>query len=362
MAQQTVPSSGLVRPVAGYPHATMWDVGSGLAAVLAAHGLGLIDEADLDARLEPMLRTLAAMPLYNGELPGREIDVRDGALIALGGRRDGVGSGWSALDIGRLALWLDLLRIHHPRWAPQARAVVARWRPDRLVRDGEMWGTYRTSRGEHYRHEGRTGYEEYAATGLARWAIVPDVALALDHVAPVAIEGVDLVADTRDHAFLTSDPFVYAALEIGAMDDGFERLAASVWAVQRERWRRTGEVAVFAEDAIDRRPWFAYHNLVFEGRPFAATDGRGRPVADAPTFSTKAALAYAVVHDGEAFAERLAAALDGLATSRGLWAGRYADGRPNRSLNVNTNAVALVALWVASRGGRPLLDGPTRQR
>ncbi|MEL6616682.1 MAG: DUF3131 domain-containing protein, partial [Bacteroidota bacterium] len=103
---QTVSETGLVRPVAAYPHATMWDVGSGLAAVMSAHGLGMIDEAEFDRRIGAMLATLRAMPLYNDELPNREVDVRDGGLVAIGGRKDGVGSGWSALDLGRLALWL----------------------------------------------------------------------------------------------------------------------------------------------------------------------------------------------------------------------------------------------------------------
>ncbi|MEL6615298.1 MAG: DUF3131 domain-containing protein, partial [Bacteroidota bacterium] len=253
--------------------------------------------------------------------------------------------------------WLDLLRTHHPRWDAEARAVIGRWRTERLVQNGEMWGTYRTSRGERFRQEGRTGYEEYAARGLVRWGIVPDVALALDHTAEVTVEGVSLRADMRDHAFLTADPFVYAALEMGTLGSEFDALAASIWEVHRARWRRTGEVGAFAEDALDTRPWFAYHNLVFEGAPFAATTGRGRPVADAPTFSAKAALAYAVLHPEAPLAARYREALDGLVTGAGVLAGRYADGRPNRSLNINTNAVALTALWVAARGGRPLAEG-----
>ena len=356
---ETQAGSGLVNAVARYPRATMWDVGSGLAALLSARGLGLIDDAALDRRLGPMLRTLREMPLYNGELPSREIDTVTGRPVDLQNHVGDDGSGWSAIDLGRLALWLDLVRRHHPRWAEETRAVVARWQTRRLLHEGQLFGTLRTSNGEHHRQEGRLGYEAYAATGLARWGL--HAPAALDHLPAdtAVVADVKVAIDPRNLPFLTSEPYMLAGLELGGVDSAFARQSATVYAAQRNRWLATGEAAVFTEDALDRAPWFAYVSVVYQGRPFATTTSQGRALALDPTFSTKAALAwYALRTDPYAAALRQPlvdrrAAFD---SGRGLYAGTYADGRLNRSLNVNTNGVALTALWVLARGGRPLVD------
>lgn len=51
--------TGLINSVQGYHHSTMWDVASGIAAILSAEGLELMTTEEADNKLQKTLDTLA---------------------------------------------------------------------------------------------------------------------------------------------------------------------------------------------------------------------------------------------------------------------------------------------------------------
>jgi hypothetical protein len=122
-----------------------------------------------------------------------------------------------------------------------------------------------------------------------------------------------------------------------------------------------GRPTAASEDALDRPPWFAYSAIVNGDATWSAFAPDGAPAPGAFTFSTKAAVAWAVLFDGE-YADRLLAAAAALvAPDGGLYAGRYDEtGKVNRTLSLNTNAVVLEALAYHARG--PLLDRAARRQ
>ena len=46
--------------------------------------------------------------------------------------------GWSALDIGRMAIWLKIVATKYPNLTEDAEAVWKSWKVARLVKDGQM--------------------------------------------------------------------------------------------------------------------------------------------------------------------------------------------------------------------------------
>jgi len=343
-------STGLVDGVQGYGYVTAWDIGSTLAGLASAERLGVIDRAELDAWLETLLATLRALPLYNDELPNREYDTRGARMVDLANRPSVRGSGWSALDLGRLLLWLRIVARWYPQHADSVRAVVARWRFERLATDGVMHGTLVRGSGEDLRQEGRLGYEQYAAAGFALWGLELAGAFARDHVAEVEVAGVRLRHDTRNLAFLTSDPFILGLIEVGGIDREFEAQAAALYAAQKSRWHATGALTAVGEDTIDAPPWFVYHTVWLDGEAWRCTGHDGRAAPERRSLSTKAAFGWWAVFPDD-YSERLLAAVrPALATAGGYQAGLYESGRPNRSLNVNTNAVLLESLLYVQRG------------
>lgn len=344
--------TGLVNGTAGFSYATTWDIGSGLAALVSAEQLGVIDRGAFTPLAERLLATLATLPLYNGELPNREYDTRTAQMVGLRHRagQGSAGSGWSAIDLGRLLVWLKIAAAWYPEHAARVAAIVGRWKFDRLALNGEMNGTLFDGQRERLRQEGRLGYEEYAATGFALWGVQLPKAFDRDAITRVVVDGIELPHDTRNLAFLTSEPFMLAKLEVGPIDAAFDAAAAAVYAVQKRHAAATGVLVAVSEDSADAEPWFVYNNIYFDGLPWNCVDHNGRPAPRLGSLSTKAAFAWWAVFPDE-YSERLKNAVgDRLATPRGYYAGIYGDGRINRSLNVNTNAAILESLLYVRRG------------
>jgi hypothetical protein len=357
------PATGLINSVAGYPYATVWDIGSGLAALHSANRLGLLPEAEYRGRMRRALRTLAKLPLFEGAAFNKNYHI---ARAAPAGRNDRVrparsdGYGWSAVDVGRLLVWLRIVAESEPELAADAEAVARRIRFDRLVRDGYLWGEAVDRRGGTRAYqEGRIGYEQYAAAGFALWGHRAEQAL---HWAPNAeqaeVLGIPIVADRRPGAHLTGEPFFLMGLELGWWHPEWRQQAERMLQAQQRRFQRTERLTMISEDALPIPPYFFYYyTLSDEEDTFAvrALDS-GAEHSAPPWVSTKAAFAWYALMPGE-YTWRVVEAVAERAgdPARGWSSGIYeASGRPTGSHNLNTAAVVLeAAVFHAER--RPLL-------
>ncbi len=347
--------------VIGYPYATIWDIGSGLAALYSANQLGLLPDAEYDARMRRALLTLQTARLFEGAAFNKNYATRSGAFAGENDRDTtgaATGTGWSATDLGRLLVWLRVIAANQPRYAADAQRIVNRLDWARLVEDGYLWGAERGPDGKVRRHpEGRLGYEQYAAQGFALWGNRAERALRLaENTFPVTVLDVPLVADRRGHDYLTSEPFILAGLEMGWSPE-MRDLAVRVLRVQEERHRRTGQVTMVSEDAVPVAPYYFYYYAInHHGRQFTigAQNAPG-PLEEPRWVSAKAAFAWHALLPGSY--TRLAVDSVGAARhpERGWSSGVYEQtGRPTGSENVNTAAVILEAALFA-KTGRPLL-------
>ncbi|HEX9242918.1 MAG TPA: DUF3131 domain-containing protein [Anaeromyxobacter sp.] len=365
--RNTDPASGLVRSVEGYPSATAWDVGSSLLAALAAGELGLVSDADLDARVGALLQTLASQPLYAGALPNKAYDTASGRMTDYRNQPAPAGIGYSAIDVGRLVSALVLLGELHPRHRPAIERVLARWDACRVVRGGELHGAHVGADGKpHVTQEGRLGYEQYAAKAFALLGQDVSAARRYDRFATeVSILGVRVPRDRRDARrygavdAVVTEPWVLDAFEFG-LEPGAAPLARMIFDVQKRRWERTGTVTALSEGHLDRPPWFVYDAIWADGRPWRTVSPEGAPVTGLRALSTKAALALAALYPDDPYAAVLRSEVARARNpERGWFAGVYEDGRLNRSLNANTNGVILEAALYAAVG--PLhADAATR--
>jgi Protein of unknown function (DUF3131) len=164
------PVTGWFDSVHGYPFTTMWDLSSSIAAVACAEKLGVISPERGHELLGSLLRTLSKIPLYNDEPPNREYGTN---RAEISGPRvsDGKATGWSAIDLGRLLIWLRIVSVWHPEYEGLARNIVQHWKFGRLAQGGEMFGVYASDPREYRRQEGRLGYEQYSAAGFELWGV-----------------------------------------------------------------------------------------------------------------------------------------------------------------------------------------------
>ncbi len=362
------PATGLVNSVASYPYATVWDVASGLAALHSAHRLGLLDDAEYGRRVRRALRTVREMRFYDGAAFNKNYSTRTGAIAGRDDRDRGAsarGYGWSALDIGRLLVWLRILRVGDPGLAPEIDPIVERLEFGRLVQGGYLRGETVGRRGRPFRYdEGRIPYEQYAAAGFALWGHRAEKALDLkENAFPITLMDVPLVADRRGNDHLTSEAFVLQGLELGWPPE-MREVAVRVLEVQRERHRRTGKVTVVSEDALPTPPhYFYYYSVNLNGRPFAVSAQNPRAKASArPWVSAKAAFGWHALLPSDYTRLAVETVARARHAGRGWSSGVYEEsGRPTGSLNLNTAAVILEAALFRETG-RPLLESAASPR
>jgi hypothetical protein len=343
-------STGLVEPTSGYPYATVWDIASGLSAMYAAHELKLLTTADYDRRVSKALTTLQNAELFDGGGFNKLYSTRTGKVVGTDGRATSRGFGWSALDIGRLLVWLKIVAETQPQHL------------DRLVSGGYLHGEDLDQAGAVRRYqEGRIGYEQYAARGFALWGASPTRALRLhENSIPITVMDLPLPGDVRGGDRITSDPLVLMGLELG-WDMETEQFALQFLRVQEARYRKTGVVTLTGEDAVNVAPHFFYYYCAYtNGKAFGVDVQDHRAVVDGPRWiSAKAAFAWHVLRPS-AYTELTMRSVSGARGRAGWDSGVYEGSHaPTGAPNINTAAVILTAALVQAHGG-PVLQNQSR--
>jgi hypothetical protein len=359
--RNTEPGTGLITPMANYPYATVWDLGSMLAAVYSARELGLLGEAAYVARVDRMLATLSRITLYDDRVFNKAYDTRSGnmAVRARGSAREW---GWSTSDVGRLLVWLRIVGTD-PRFAEAAEAVVRRNDFRDAIKEGYLWGEDLDDEGRPQSYqEGSIGYEQYAAQGFALWGYRAERALRLkENALPITVLDQPLAADFRRWDRLTSEPFLLWGLELG-WDGQAAAFTRRLLLAQQARYRKTGFVTIAGEDAMSDPPHYFYYYCVYaNGKDFAVEVQDRRAVTDEPRWiSAKSAFAFHALMPGRYTVAALRAL--GPADGAGGWAsGVYeATDMSTANVNVNTAAVILTAALVEEHG-EPVL-AHARQR
>ena len=351
-----------------YPYVTVWDMASSLAAVHSARELGLITPEDYHARIDTALRTLQSMRLYDSVAFNKMYSAQTGEMVDRATRSTTVGYGWSSIDHGRLLVWLKIIGLD-PAFTERTDSIVRRLNLQRLIGDGYLRGqdlnpAYGRSRRRIAKNraygEGRIGYEQYAAEGFALWGARAE--LALNFAAngkPVVVDGQTVLADTRGHDLLTSEPFVMMGLELGWRTPHWRTLSLAVLAAQEARWRQTGHLSMLSEDAIPHPPTYFYYYLLYrDGDTFVVTTPLGVTNERYPRWaSTKAAFGYFALAPSEYTWRAVQAVQPSGVSGQGWTAGVYeATGRATKQFNLNTAAVVLESAAYVHRGGCPFIQ------
>ncbi|MEN9628234.1 MAG: hypothetical protein RJA10_1461, partial [Pseudomonadota bacterium] len=354
-------NTGLVNGKDGYPVATMADVAHGLAALLAARELGLVEPQRVEAEARQVLAVLLQLPLYASELFNREYDTRSGRMLDIGAQVSTQGSGWSAEDHGRLLLWLRVLSREVPVLAGEAARVVERLRLGRLVGAGRLQSALRTQTGETLEGDLRLGAQQLTAAALWLWGIEMPSELGYAHAHKRKVGDLLVPADVRAGHAVAPEAFARGLLELGGLDGCFEAAARLALDAQHALARANGRPVMVATELLDRDPWFVNGALGESGLPWFVASFDRVPRPELATFSVKAAYLWSAVDRSAPTLAARGSAENLEQSERGLYGGRYSSGRTNLALTLETNASVLVAAWHARRGGQPILpfDNPS---
>ena len=351
------PSTGLSRAHDTYQYVTIWDIASTLAATYSAHELGLITDPVYNQRMQRVLATLSTMDLFDRAAFNKSYDSKTGKMIDRDQRISSKGYGWSTTDIGRLLTWLRIIAVNQPQFSPQATAIVNRLNVSRLINaNGYLQGQDLEPRTGQMRIyvEGRMGYEQYAAAGLALWGHRAEKALdARFNAQPVSVLGVSIIADKRGDERITSEPYIMMGMETGWYSPELRQQAWRVLAAQEARYKSTGTITMVSEDALPDPPYYFYYYDVYrQGRAFVVDAHSGQGYVESPRWvSSKAAFAWHALLPSPYTMMVLQAVQSAAIPGRGWGAGVYEGTlKPTGDASLNTAALILEAAVFNLRG------------
>lgn len=351
-------STGLPGSVDKFPSATMWDTGSYLLAVISAEQLKLIDTPEFDRRINAALSSLGKLPLFDKQLPNKAYNTKTLQMTDYTNKTSERGVGWSVIDISRLLVPLNVLVWQYPQHTEAARSVIGKWNVTHLTREGELFGARVDKAGKtELVQEGRLGYEQYAAKAFSLMGL--DVTASSSYTRQMAIVdvyGVKVGHDRRiprlfgAQNYVISEPYVLDGLEFG-WDSASRELAWRVYEAQQRRFEHTGILTAVTEDHIDQKPYFVYNTVFSDGKVWNTITENGDDASAFRTLSVKAAFGWYALFDTD-YSRKLVDAVAPLnEAEHGWYAGQYeASGKPNTSINANTNAVVLQSMAFIEKG------------
>ena len=350
--------TGLVNAQPTWAYPTAWDVASALASFYSARGLGYITDQEYKQRASRLLATMQKARLYQGIAYGRNYDAKTGELVGPDQKPHANGSGFSAMDLGRLLSVLAVVAKNDPDLAEAARAVATRIDARRVIQNGYLIGTELNKSGtpESYQ-EGRLGYEQYAAAGFALWDMRANNALsARSNAGRASVLGIPMTSDKRGLDRMTSEPFIMHGLELG-WNAEMRDMAWQTLSAQAARFASTGKMTMVSEDAINQAPHYFYYYCVYcSGKPFVINIHTPGVDLDGPRWmSTKAAFSWLALLPNE-YTWRAAQAVRPALDAKSGWATGVFEGtnRSTDTYSLNTAALILEAA-LYRKTGKPLI-------
>lgn len=364
------PETCLVNAVDNFPSTTLWDAGSSIGALVSAFELGIIKEDLFHSRVRCMLLTLGKLPLFKDEVPNKAYDTRTATMADYANEAGEIG--YSALDIGRILIWLKILEERQPHYRESIHAVVSRWNFCAMLdRCGTLYGAIPEGEGGVvYLQEGRLGYEEYAAKGFQLWGFDTSEASKLEPMDIDRIYGIDIPFDSRDprllgaHNYVVTESYALDGIELNwdKADDHSssdrvhtDKMAAEyanrIYEVQRARNKATGILTARTEHQLDAAPWFVYDTIYSDGYRWNTITDKGDYLPASAAISTKAAFGLWTLWDTP-YTQLLITAMEGkFDPERGYYEGVYENsGLEIKTFTANTNGIILETLLYKVQG------------
>lgn len=366
--------TGLVNAVGSFPSTTMWDTASYISAMVAAYELCIIDKREFDSRTTKLLNTLRNLDLFRGEAPNKVYNTQTAEKVNYANEPGEVGM--SALDIGRMLIWLRVLKERYPYLSNSVDNVPMRWNFCNLVNDdGRMFGSFVRGDGTtRYVQEGRLGYEEYAAKGFALWDFEVDRAMSPEPIAYTTIYDVKVPYDGRDprvfknQNYVLTEGYILDGLELGwdlptdEFNNGFiashgwrAEFANRIYLVQQRRFEQTGVITARSEHQVNGSPYFVYDSIFADGYAWNTLDPTGEYQPDRAAVAAKAAIGLWALWETDYTDLLFETVADLSEPDRGFYEGLYENGNGFIPLQTaNNNGIILAALLYKVQG--PILQ------
>lgn len=235
---------------------TMWDVGSQINALIAAHEIGLISDERFIRSVRNILPNIAGRRSQGRLLPQGWIATNKFKW----GNRD-----FDGCDAGRLLAALYRLN-SHPLVSGISAEVVASWDLEAVLKDGVIFSV----KGGELRSTYKSHCTHYSALAFRAWGMPAASPYEVFDAKSVVDGQMSLLEVAGSIGPMGAEPLLLEAVERG-MSRESAYLAEVLFAAQLEEHSISGMLVGVSEGPIDRDPWFTYQGLQLDapGRVWA---------------------------------------------------------------------------------------------
>ena len=352
--------TGFVNSTTDKESITMSDTAITLAAIVSAKELNIIEDKEFTEKMSLLLKTLTKLPLYKNQLPNKFYNAKTGDMIGSEQSNTVQESGWSALDLGRLARWLKIVGDRYPQFRSQTQTIWQSWQVESLTRKGQIYQANLVQGEEQYKPQGRQGTEAYAAYGFKLWGLSVDQSLNVNtHRSWVQIYGQKVPVDSRPALDSNANEGATDPYFLDGIESGFQALPKSdadrILSAQIARYQATHQLTAVAQDHLDRSPGVLNNTLYANQQPWASVANQ-QSYPDFRGLSAKASIAWDVLYHTNYTQSLVSFVKTNLESDRGWYSGYYEVlKQPNQALTAETNGVILESL-LYRKVKKPLLQ------
>lgn len=214
--------SGLVNSADGLPYTSLWDCGSYLLALISAHQLNVIDDKELDARMQKALMALSSLPLHQGNVPYLYYSTTDLKPLSTAYDVD-----YSLVDLGRLLVAFKVIIWRYPQYNALVQQTVKHWDLaalfDMVKDNASLKSRHKQAHFKPNNYRSGYGYSLYAINGLSlinTWAgiVLTNSRQQFDFI---TVNGIDIPDDGKatirgkPYPVINSLPYILSGLENG---------------------------------------------------------------------------------------------------------------------------------------------------
>ncbi len=362
--------TGLVNSTHNYPSVTMWDLASYIGGLVSAYELGIIEKSEFDKRITKLVSTFNSISFFKEELPNKAYNTKTAQMVNYVNKPGEIG--YSALDLGRLLIWLKIIKEKYPQYSNSIDKFILRWKFCNVIDEkGTMFGAAVKKSGEVvYLQEGRLGYEEYAAKGFELWGFNTKKASKSAPFNYITIFGVEVGYDTRDprvlgaHNYVVAESSVLDAIELGwdtvndscsncseFTDQQVAELSQRIYKAQERRYAETGIITARTEHQLDKKPYFVYDTIFSDGYAWNTITEKGEYVPQFSAVALKGAIGMWAVWNTKYTDLLFDYVADQYDPRKGFYEGIYENGKGLiKTFTANNNGIILECLMFKKFG------------
>jgi hypothetical protein len=377
--EKNTQSNGLCNAVDQYPSTTLWDTASYIGGMVASHELEFISKQEFNMRMTKLIGAMNGLEFFQNELPNKVYHTQSGIKVNYDNTPGEVG--YSAVDMGRLLIWLKIVKERYPIHAAAIDNFILKWNFSRVIdKTGTLFSTAMIDGKATLLQEGRLGYEEYAAKGFQLWGFDTERASKPEPYDLTPIYGIDVPYDSRDprkyvaHNYVVTESYVLDVIELGwdvvsdrssPQDIYTDTLTADfarrIFAVQEARYRETGILTARTEHQLDKDPYFVYDTIYSDGYPWNTITAQSQHAPQFAAIALKGAFGIWAVWDMP-YSQTLLDAVGHLYDpEKGYYEGLYENGSgPINIFTANNNGIILECLLYKAQGKILKFGSPTQ--